>query len=673
MSRVFIVRPFNIKEGIDFEAVDRVLIQPALKQAGLQGATTTEITQAGNIREDMFRLLVTADLVVADLSIHNANVFYELGIRHGLRPRGTLLIRADVHQYPFDLQTDRFLLYDATHPGATVEKLTRALKETLAARSIDSPVYKMLPSLAPPSPTALRVVPQDFREAVEYAAAKKERGDLRLLAHEAAWFEWASEGLRTVGRAQFKMSAFPGAKETFESLRKLLPEDIEANQRLGTIYQKLGDLDRSTEVIQRVIDSPDASTYDRAEAFALQGRNAKTRWLAKFDGLSGRELQAAALRAPELKESIERCAKGFEQDLNHFYSGLNALSLLQIRNSLATAAPDVWAELFDTDEDAGRELKGSQMRFERFVHAVEMSIAARETFLNGQQTRDTENLMWAAISRADHGFLTGRKPTAVANKYSEALANATDFARSSVRAQLEIFRSVGVRSDFVQAAQAAIDRLAATAPAASPAPVPLKPEPPSRVLLFTGHMIDAPDRKTPRFPRTPAAEAAARTMIRERIEQERTLETGRIVGIAGGACGGDILFHELCREMGIETRVLLALPKDTFSARSVQHGGADWVERYHRLCERVRPRVLAEDEELPVWLRSKADYGIWSRNSLWMLFNALALDATSLTLIALWDGGPADGPGGTKDLVQLVKNHGDKVHVLPAEQLKHSL
>jgi hypothetical protein len=91
------------------------------------------------------------------------------------------------------------------------------------------------------------------------------------------------------------------------------------------------------------------------------------------------------------------------------------------------------------------------------------------------------------------------------------------------------------------------------------------------------------------------------------------------------------------------------------------------------LCERVRPRVLAEDEELPVWLRSKADYGIWSRNSLWMLFNALALDATSLTLIALWDGGPADGPGGTKDLVQLVKNHGDKVHVLPAEQLKHSL
>ena len=63
MPRAFIVRPFNTKEGIDFDAVERVLIQPALRAAGLQGATTTDIAEAGNIREDMFRLLVTADLV----------------------------------------------------------------------------------------------------------------------------------------------------------------------------------------------------------------------------------------------------------------------------------------------------------------------------------------------------------------------------------------------------------------------------------------------------------------------------------------------------------------------------------------------------------------------------------------------------------------------------------
>ena len=97
--RVFVVRPFGEKEGIDFERVDKELIQPALARLvaqGLQvsGGTTAEINRAGNIREDMFRLLVVADLVIADVSIHNANVFYELGIRHALRPRHTFTIRS---------------------------------------------------------------------------------------------------------------------------------------------------------------------------------------------------------------------------------------------------------------------------------------------------------------------------------------------------------------------------------------------------------------------------------------------------------------------------------------------------------------------------------------------------------------------------------------------------
>ena len=672
MSRVFIVRPFNVKEGVNFEAVDAFLIQPALKAAGEEGATTTNIAHAGNIREDMFRLLVTADLVIADVSIHNANVFYELGVRHGLRPRGTLLIRAAVQEYPFDLQTDRFLLYDPAKPQESVPKLTDAIKATLgtveSAAGTDSPVYKMLPRLPEPSPTVLRVVPQDFREAVDLAEAQSEYGDLRLLAHEAAWFEWGSEGLRTVGRAQFNLKAWQGARDTFESLRKMLSMDVEANQRLATIYQKLGDLDRSNQAIRRILGAPNVSPYDRAEAFALQGRNAKTRWLKTFERLSGVDAQKAALRAAELKASIEHCAEGFEQDLNHFYSGLNALSLLQIRNSLATSVPEVWEEPFELPEDAARELSLVRARFDRLANAVEMSMAARETFLEHQQPQDTEQLMWAAIGRADHAFLTGRKPAAVATRYREALATAPSFGVASARGQLEIFQRLGVRSEFVEAALAAIDGLTAPAAATAPDAAP-REAPPDRVLLFTGHMVDDAVRKTPRFPRTPAAEAAARAMIKASIDRERQLEPGRLVGVAGGACGGDILFHEVCEELGIETRLLLALPQGKFSAESVQHGDRDWVERYNRLCYRVRPRVLADEKTLPAWLIGKADYQIWSRNNLWMLFNALALNARSLTLIALWDKGPADGPGGTKDLVELVTARGHKVDRLPAEQL----
>ena len=77
--RAFIVRPFGVKNDIDFDEVEKVLIDPVLTRLGVTGRTTGEVIGQGNIREDMFQLLLTADLVVADLSIHNANVFYELG------------------------------------------------------------------------------------------------------------------------------------------------------------------------------------------------------------------------------------------------------------------------------------------------------------------------------------------------------------------------------------------------------------------------------------------------------------------------------------------------------------------------------------------------------------------------------------------------------------------
>src|SRR6185436_11481367 len=190
MTRAFIIRPFGVKAGVDFDAVDAKLIQPALDELGIAGSTTTEIVEQGNIREDMFRLLVCADLVIADISVHNANVFYELGIRHGMRPYATFLLRANIDEYPFDLRTDRYLSYDQENPGTCVAALARALKATLDSSRIDSPVYQVLPNLRAPDATALQVVPSDFREAVESAFVADQRGDLRLLAHEACGFDW---------------------------------------------------------------------------------------------------------------------------------------------------------------------------------------------------------------------------------------------------------------------------------------------------------------------------------------------------------------------------------------------------------------------------------------------------------------------------------------------------
>ena len=88
---------------------------------------------------------------------------------------------------------------------------------------------------------------------------------------------------------------------------------------------------------------------------------------------------------------------------------------------------------------------------------------------------------------------------------------------------------------------------------------------PPHIIIFTGHMLDAPGRKVPRFPA--ASEDLARKMIRQAVEKEvrETRAAGKeLFGISGGASGGDILFQEVCNAMGIPSKMYLALPKDTY-------------------------------------------------------------------------------------------------------------
>jgi hypothetical protein len=681
--RAFIIRPFGTKsvmlggaeDSIDFDRVEDVLILPALTAADIEGGTTTEIVEQGNIREDMFRLLVTSDIVVADVSIHNANVFYELGIRHGLRENTTFLLRANIDKYPFDLATDRYLVYDPKDPAGAVKELTRALKATLISNRIDSPVYQVLPSLRPPDPSVLHVVPRDFVEAAERARSSRSRGDLRILAYEAREFHWAVEGLRTVGRAQSLVRAYRGAKETFEWLLEQRQEDIEANQKLAMIYQQLSQgeeprlqadyLTRSTQAIQRVIDAQETTRRDRAEAYALQGRNVKARWVQSFAGRTPADARVIALRSPSLTEALRGYASGFQQDLNHYYSGVNAMALLRIRIDLAQALPEVWLDQFDSEDDARRELAACESQCQQLSGAVALSLQASRNALQKQSNPDPDEQLSTAISEADHAFLTGHRPRTVAQRYREALTDAPSFALSAVREQLAVFEQLQVRLEFVKEVGAALDEVSQ---GMAPDTISVAGRI-SRVILFTGHMVDREQRATPRFPPTAAAEQEARRLIADAVAKERENEDGLILGVAGGGCGGDILFHEVCAGMKITTRMFLALPKEAFSARSVQHGGADWMDRYERLVDELKPRVLSETEELPLWLQGR-EYNIWQRYNLWMLFNALAMNAQNLTLIALWDQGPADGPGGAQDLVAQVKSRGYKVVRLEAERLK---
>ena len=681
--RAFIVRPFGTREGIDFDRVERDLVAQALERLrnqfgiDIDGATTGEFIRQGNIREDMFRLLVTADLVIADVSLHNPNVFYELGIRHGLQQRHTFLLRekSTAALYPFDLQTDRYFVYDYADLEQNVAALAAALRSTLGAdpSQKDSPVFQLLPALKPHDRAALMPVPLDFQEEVEVARIGGERGDLRLRSDEAQGFEWESEGLRLVGEAQFKLKAFQGAKDTFEALRNSLPDDVHTNLRLGTIYQKLSAtapadgredlLTRSDLAIKRALAGA-TSPKDRAEAFSLLGSNAKNRWLDDWRDASPDTRQSAALSSPYLSESLTSYLKAFAEDLAGFYPGVNALAMLKMQCGVAQAFPDTWQANFADSDAAWAALKDRDACAARIAAALTLMLGLDPVLCAEPDPGDP----WAAIARADLLFMTIDKPKRIENEYRKAFALARNdaFALSAARRNIELFETLGLLPENVKAALLAIDKALGDA-----AKTPMQERLP-RVVLFTGHMIDKPGQPKDemRFPPTAKAEATARAMIEQALRSELGQEGGISLGIAGGACGGDILFHEVCAALGVPTRLFLALPQDKFQVASVQRGGPDWVERYHRLCERLPARVLQESEALPRWLTDKPGYDVWQRNNRWMMFNALAAAARNLTLVALYnrDREP-DGPGGTAHLVHDAQAWGFKTIELDARPL----
>lgn len=654
--RAFIVRPFGVKSDIDFDRVERELIDPALEAAGYTGRTTGEIVKQGNIRTDMFQRLLTADLVVADLSIHNANVFYELGIRHSLREKRTFLLRCEASTYPFDLQTDRYFVYNKDDLQASLPLLIKALEQTKASPDQDSPVFRSLPNMKAQDRSKFLAVPMSFAEEVEIAAAGKHLGDLELLAAEAQGFDWGIEGLRLVGRAQFDLKALEGGRDTWEEVRGFDSDDLEANTLLGTIYQRLGDLTRSDIAIKRALKQAEMAGQAKAEALSLMARNAKANWRSAWKDLPPEKQREEALRSRYLEDSLNAYRDGFEETLNHFYSGLNALGMLKVQIELATALPEVWGEQFDEEEEAERELAKRQEQLRKLAAAVEVSIEASQKRLARERRTD----IWVDISEADLCCLTSDRPRKVSSAYRKALAGARDLNTDAVRSQLELYRQLGVLPENVAAALAEL-----------PAPRPPQ-EKRQRVLLFTGHMIDKPGRETPRFPAD--KEDAARQAIRKAIEEEQAL--GPIAhGIAGGASGGDLLFHEVCAELGVPTRLFLTLPREEYIVESVQSAGPKWVERFNRLYDRKEEgkerRVLSDSKALPAWLAERADeYSIWQRTNLWMLHNALAEQGQEVTLIALWDGkGQGDGPGGTSDLVNQAQRRGAKFVHLPTNDL----
>jgi hypothetical protein len=178
-------------------------------------------------------------------------------------------------------------------------------------------------------------------------------------------------------------------------------------------------------------------------------------------------------------------------------------------------------------------------------------------------------------------------------------------------------------------------------------------------VIFTGHMIDLPDRPSPRFP--PALERAAQDAIRKNLVATLAVMPGDRMGYASAARGGDILFHEQARDLGLKTVIVLPFQPEVFEHTSIAGvPGSDWVDRFWRLWEST-PEPDRIDLRLP---RSKQAYALCNAKIV-----GLAAERGPFHLIALWDG-KGGKTGGTADLVNKARADGDKPHIVhPADLL----
>jgi hypothetical protein len=449
-GRAFIIRPFGKKSNsagdapIDFDKVDRELISAALVQVGLTGGTTGEFVQQGNIRTDMFRQLLAADLVIADISIHNANAFYELGIRHAMRDQYTVMIKSKVRgdSHVFDLKADRYLPYDPDDPAAAVDDLIKTINATLESESSDSPVFQLLPGLKSFDPSKVVVVPLKFREKVAQEAADPEK--LVKLIDKVAGKAWETEGLRIIGRTLFKLSNHVVSSNIWERVREFDMFDLEANHKLATNYQKLGNFILSEQAANRALKSSNLSDWDSAETYSLIASNNKTQWHGELESKSDlAERQRSALASPFLEQSYEFYRKGFERHRSHYYSGLNAVAMLLIQIELAKLHPDQWALEFKNERFAELELEERIEHLSKLIAATDLAI---ETSI-----RNYPEDQWARISRADLMLLTSNNPEKVKLNYKKCSTIAA-FNVTSLRRQLKIYQDLALFQDNVEAA-----------------------------------------------------------------------------------------------------------------------------------------------------------------------------------------------------------------------------
>jgi tetratricopeptide (TPR) repeat protein len=649
-QHVFIVMPFGEKEGINFNQIYLDLIKPALLQVGLEPFRADEEILPGDIRADMFQELLMADLVIADLSISNANAWYELGVRHGLRSHGIVQIRSGETSIPFDVCVDRTLHYhlkkgapDPDFIETDREALGKVALETLRSnpyRQPVSPVYQYLPYLQEPDWKSLRVKNADafwhehdqWANLIEVSRKNQKPGDILVLADEAPTYALKLEGYRTAGNALLNLGQFDFALEQFDKALAINPDDLGSAQKKGIV---LGRLDKTAQAEQWLRALSIKHPHD-AETWALLGRTEKDFWvrLWREEDKSPKDMfDDAAYESAQLKEAIQAYRQGFIEQPESYYAGINALTLAYLFKHL-------------------QEHSDNESELEAMAGGVRWATISELT----KEVINQPNY-WARVTLADLELLVSDMATIEkAYKYAITAARQDWFALDSSRQQLTLLQDLAFRPTEVAMAIALFDR------AIAGLEKPKKEWQPRKVFLFTGHMIDAPEREVARFPKE--KEPAAVDAIRNQLT---ALGAGpEDLALCGGTCGGDLIFAEAALELKLHLEVRIPFDIPGFLQNSVSFAGDNWQERFYQVKQNPNTTLLIMPDELGQLPENANPY---ERNNLWQLYSALSWGAEKVHCLCLWDGKGGDGPGGTKHMHDAVKQRSGQVHVLDTKTL----
>jgi tetratricopeptide (TPR) repeat protein len=645
--RAFVIMPFGPKKSsdgpeIDFDVVYDELLRPAIIAAGLSPHRADADRRGGSIHLDMFQDLLLAEFVVADLTLDNPNVWYEIGVRHALRSGGTVLTYALRNRLPFDIagqRMQRYTLKDGRLVPGRVEAERTALTEAIAATlgawrgRRASPVYQLIPSLKEPDWKTLKAGDvnefweqlENWKSRVTVAQRKQRPGDILILADETPNSILEFEALRAAADALVKLKRPRYALTILERARKLDPDDVKARQLEGIALGRDSRYAEAREMLRRL-----AEERKDGETLGLLARTWKDEWTQVWNAHPLRKSDptaAARDTASTLQSAAAAYVEAFRAAPSEYYPGINALTLGRL-----------WEHV------TGRT---SKLSLDLIAAGVRWSAAAAVE-------RDKD--YWALATRAELALIEGRRNDAT-DDYSEAaalaIANRDWFALDSSNQQLDFLGDLKFHSEIVADSTGVIDRAEQQLRAlVGNRPLNIDPE---HVVVFSGHMIDDPAVRGPgkakpaRFPPDKIDPAAAR--IRAALN-EVGAGAGDL-GLCGGASGGDLLFAEACLERGMRLELRLARAENEFLAESVTFADPDrgWERSFARVKENGATKTLVMPEELGP---APEGVSVHDRCNRWILYTALSQGLRRTSFTTLWNGEPGDGPGGTQHMVDLV-------------------